>query len=91
MWGPNPQSGGILEAILNQEQGVGFEPLTMASRRISQPSYQNMAARVGGGKREVRGNELLEDSLLVGGSTGKVVKGIVDGVKEARVEGGGLG
>ncbi len=29
--------------------------------------------------------------LLVGGSTGEVVKGIVDGVEEARVEGGGVG
>ncbi len=46
---------------------------------------------VGGGKRGVRGNELLKDSLLVGGSTGKVVEGIVNGVKEATVEGGGVG
>ncbi len=46
---------------------------------------------VGGGKRGVRGNELLQDGLLVGGSTGDVVKGIVGGVKEARVEGGGVG
>ncbi len=46
---------------------------------------------VGGGKRGVRGNELLQDGLLVGGSTGKVVEGIVDGVKEAGVEGGGVG
>ncbi len=46
----------------------------------------------GGGKRGVRGNELLkEDSLLVGGSAGEVVEGIVNGVKEARVEGGGVG
>ncbi len=34
---------------------------------------------------------MLKDGLLVGGSTGKVVKGIVDGVDEARVEGGGMG
>ncbi len=34
---------------------------------------------------------MLEDGLLVGDSTGKVVKGVVDGVKEARVEGGGVG
>jgi hypothetical protein len=34
---------------------------------------------------------LLEDGLLVGGSDGKVVKGVVDGVKEARVVGGGMG
>ncbi len=46
---------------------------------------------VGGGKRGVRCDELLQDGLLVGGSTGKVVKGIVDGVEEARVEGGGVG
>ncbi len=35
--------------------------------------------------------KLLDNSLLVGGSAGKVVKGIVDGVEEARVEGGGMG
>ncbi len=46
---------------------------------------------VGSGKRGVRGNELLNDSLLVGVSAGKVVQGIVDGVKEARVEGVGMG
>jgi hypothetical protein len=46
---------------------------------------------VGCGKRGVRGIELLQDGLLVGGSTGKVVEGIVDGVKEAGVEGGGVG
>jgi hypothetical protein len=46
---------------------------------------------VGGGKRGVRGNELLKDSLLFGGSTGEVVEGVVDGVEEARVEGGGMG
>ncbi len=46
---------------------------------------------VGSGKRGVRGNELLEDSLLGGGSTGKVVQGIVDGVEEARVKGVGMG
>ncbi len=34
---------------------------------------------------------MLLDSLLVGGSTGKVVDGVVDGVEEARVEGGGMG
>jgi hypothetical protein len=34
---------------------------------------------------------LLEDGLLVGGSAGKVVKGVVNGVKEARIEGGGMG
>ncbi len=34
---------------------------------------------------------MLEDGLLVGGSTGEVVEGIVNGVKEARVEGGGVG
>jgi hypothetical protein len=45
----------------------------------------------GAGKRGGRGDELLEDSLLVGGSAGKVVKGVVDGVKEARVEGGSMG
>ncbi len=48
-------------------------------------------AGVAGGKRGVRGNELLEDSLLVGGSAGKVVEGIVDGVEEARVEVGSVG
>ncbi len=47
--------------------------------------------RVGGGKRGVRGDELLQDGLLVGGSTGEVVDGIVDGVEEAGVEGGGVG
>ncbi len=46
---------------------------------------------VGSGKRGVRGNELLKDGLLVGGSAGKVAQGIIDGVKEARVEGGGMG
>ncbi len=46
---------------------------------------------VEGGKRGVRGNELLKDGLLVGGSAGKVVQGIVDGVVEARVEGVGVG
>ncbi len=46
---------------------------------------------VGGGKSGVRGNELLQDGLLVGGSTGKVVEGIVNGVKEVGVEGGGAG
>ncbi len=46
---------------------------------------------VGGGKRGVRGDKLLEDSFLVGGSAGEVVEGIVDGVEEARVEGGGVG
>ncbi len=46
---------------------------------------------VGGGKRGVGGDELLEDSLLAGGGTGKVVKGIVNGVEEARIEGGGVG
>jgi hypothetical protein len=46
---------------------------------------------VGGCKRGVRGNELLYDGLLVGGSTGEVVNGIVDGVKKAGVEGGGVG
>jgi hypothetical protein len=46
---------------------------------------------IGDGKRGVRGNELLQDGLFVGGSTGKVVEGIVDGVKEAGVEGGGVG
>jgi hypothetical protein len=33
---------------------------------------------VGGGKRGVKGDELLKDSLLVGGSAGKAVKGIND-------------
>ncbi len=46
---------------------------------------------VGGGKRGVRGDELLQDGLLVGGSTSEVVEGIVYGVKEAGVEGGGVG
>ncbi len=46
---------------------------------------------VGGGKRGVRGNKLLQDGLLVGDSTGEVVKGLVDGVEEAGVEGGGVG
>jgi hypothetical protein len=46
---------------------------------------------VGGGKRGVRGDELLQDGLLVGGSTGEVVEGIVDGVEEAGFEGGGVG
>ncbi len=45
----------------------------------------------GGSKRGDRGDKLLEDSLLVGGSAGKVVEGIVDGVEEDRVEGGGVG
>jgi hypothetical protein len=43
--------------------------------------------RVGGGKRGVRGNELLKDSLLVSGSTGEVVQVAVDGVQEAGVVG----
>ncbi len=38
-----------------------------------------------------RGNELLQDGLLVGGSTGEVVEGGVDEVEEAGVEGGGVG
>jgi hypothetical protein len=46
---------------------------------------------VGGGNRGVRGNELLQNGLLIGGSTGKVFVGIVNEVKEARVEGGGVG
>ncbi len=46
---------------------------------------------VGSGKKGVGGNELLEDGLLIGGSAGKVIQGIVDGVKEARVEGVGMG
>ncbi len=46
---------------------------------------------VGGGKRGVKGDELLQDGLLVGGSTGKIVEGVVDGVKEAGVECGGVG
>ncbi len=46
---------------------------------------------VGSGKREVKGIELLKDGLLVDGSAGKVVRGIVDGVEEARVEGVGVG
>jgi hypothetical protein len=46
---------------------------------------------VGGGKRGVRGDELLKDSLHIGDSAGKIVKGIVDGVEEAWVEGGGVG
>ncbi len=43
---------------------------------------------VGGGKRGVRGNELLHGGLLIEGSTGKVVEGIVDRIEEAGVEGG---
>ncbi len=49
---------------------------------------------VGGGKRgvRVRGDELLQGGLLIGGSTtGKVVEGVVDGAEEAGVEGGGVG
>jgi hypothetical protein len=46
---------------------------------------------VGGGERGVRGNKLLQDGLLIGDSTGEVVKGVVDGVEEAGVEGGGVG
>ncbi len=46
---------------------------------------------VGSGKRGVRGDELLEDGLRVGGSAGEVVQGIVNGVKEARVEGVSMG
>ncbi len=46
---------------------------------------------VGSGKRGIRGNELLVDGLLVGGSAGKVVQGIVDGVEGARIEGVGVG
>jgi hypothetical protein len=34
---------------------------------------------------------LLKDGLLIGGSAGKVIKGVLDGVKEARVEAGGVG
>ncbi len=47
--------------------------------------------RVGGGKRGIRSNELLLDDLLIRGSTGKIVEGVVDGVKEAGVESGGVG
>ncbi len=46
---------------------------------------------VGGGKRGVRGNELLQNDLLIGGSTGVVVEGVVYGVKDAGFEGGGVG
>ncbi len=46
---------------------------------------------VGGGKGEVGGNELLKDALLIGGSTGKVVRGIVNGVQEASVGVVGVG
>jgi hypothetical protein len=46
----------------------------------------------GSGKKGFRGNELLEDGLIVGCSAGKVVQqGIVDGVKEARVVVVGMG
>ncbi len=45
---------------------------------------------VGSDKRGVRGNELLEVGLLVGGSAGAVFQGIDDGVQEARVEGVGF-
>jgi hypothetical protein len=47
--------------------------------------------RVRGGKRGVGSNKLLDDGLLVGGSAGKVVRGIVDGVQEAGVVGVGMG
>ncbi len=46
---------------------------------------------VGGGKRGVRGDELLQNDLLIGGSTSVVVEGVVYGVKEAGFEGGGVG
>ncbi len=34
---------------------------------------------------------MLKDGLPIGGSTEEVFEGVVDGVKEARVEGGGVG
>ena len=37
---------------------------------------------VGGGEGGVGGNQLLEDSFVVGGGAGRVVKGIVDLAEE---------
>ncbi len=34
---------------------------------------------------------MLYDGLLIGGSSSEVVKGVVNGVEEARIEGGGVG
>jgi hypothetical protein len=76
---------------------VGVIAATPPSATTPGPGYELVAegldlvgeGGVGSGKRGVRGNELLEDGLLIGGSTGKVVLGIVDGVEEARVEVGG--
>ncbi len=44
-----------------------------------------------GGKRGVSGDKFLEDGLLIGGSAGKVVQGIVHGVQEASVVVVGMG
>jgi hypothetical protein len=44
-----------------------------------------------GWSRFGRCGHVQQGSLFVGGSTGKIVEGIADGVKEARVEGGGVG
>ena len=38
---------------------------------------------VGGGEEGVGGNQLLEDSFIAGSGGGKIVKDVVDGVKEA--------
>ncbi len=38
---------------------------------------------VGGGEGGVGGNQLLEDSFVVGGGAGEVVEGIVDGAEKA--------
>ncbi len=38
---------------------------------------------VGGGDGGVGGNQLLDDSFVVGGGAGEVVKGVVNGVEEA--------
>ncbi len=82
----SPPLVGVIAAShpANVAPGLGHELVTEGLDLVGE-------VEVGGGKRGVRGNELLQDGLLIGGSTGKVVEGVVDGVEEAGVEGGGVG
>ncbi len=57
---------------------------TPAGRKLVMEGFDPVGkGGVGCGKRGVRGDKLLKDSLLVGGCAG--IEGIVDGVKEAEL------